>query len=265
MRKIELAFANALSEDVTKLVVCWQIKLQNGVILGFTEHIEDIAVNDLVYLASPSFKATAISSGIDLKPDLLELQVTLDQSVITEEDLHKGVYNEAEVLVFLIDYTSPKSGMIHLQKGFIGEITVGSGYFIAEIQGITQKLSAIMGWIFSNKCKAAFCDKRCGLNAAKFTVKGSVSEVINATEIFDRDRKEKDGVFNNGVLKFFTGRNLGSVMTIRGFKNSIISFYKPPPMKVYPGDEYEITEGCDKSFDTCSTRFNNAINFRGEP
>jgi hypothetical protein len=31
------------------------------------------------------------------------------------------------------------------------------------------------------------------------------------------------------------------------------------------GTRVEIREGCDKSFATCSARFANAANFRGEP
>jgi uncharacterized phage protein (TIGR02218 family) len=34
---------------------------------------------------------------------------------------------------------------------------------------------------------------------------------------------------------------------------------------IQAGDKYSITAGCDKQFNTCVEKFNNAINFRGEP
>ena len=32
-----------------------------------------------------------------------------------------------------------------------------------------------------------------------------------------------------------------------------------------PGDTFDITAGCDKSFATCKAKFANALNFRGFP
>ncbi|MEQ1538548.1 MAG: phage portal protein [Sphingorhabdus sp.] len=34
---------------------------------------------------------------------------------------------------------------------------------------------------------------------------------------------------------------------------------------IHTGSRIELVEGCDKTIATCSTRFSNAINFRGEP
>ena len=37
------------------------------------------------------------------------------------------------------------------------------------------------------------------------------------------------------------------------------------PYKMEIGDQFEVIAGCDKQFNTCINKFNNAINFRGEP
>jgi uncharacterized phage protein (TIGR02218 family) len=37
------------------------------------------------------------------------------------------------------------------------------------------------------------------------------------------------------------------------------------PFAVEEGDSYSLQAGCDKTLPTCITRFNNALNFRGEP
>ena len=37
----------------------------------------------------------------------------------------------------------------------------------------------------------------------------------------------------------------------------------PQPIEV--GDAFTVTAGCDKSFSTCGSRFNNKVNFRGFP
>jgi uncharacterized phage protein (TIGR02218 family) len=38
-----------------------------------------------------------------------------------------------------------------------------------------------------------------------------------------------------------------------------------PRAEVEPGCRVELRDGCDKRFETCVTRFANAVNFRGEP
>ena len=37
------------------------------------------------------------------------------------------------------------------------------------------------------------------------------------------------------------------------------------PEQIEAGDTFVVTAGCDKRFDTCRARFNNAVNFRGFP
>lgn len=39
----------------------------------------------------------------------------------------------------------------------------------------------------------------------------------------------------------------------------------PMPYAVESGDSYIAQAGCDKNFATCVARFDNAVNFRGEP
>ncbi|WP_353285542.1 phage BR0599 family protein [Wolbachia endosymbiont (group B) of Agrotis puta] len=36
-------------------------------------------------------------------------------------------------------------------------------------------------------------------------------------------------------------------------------------IKISTGDKYSILAGCDKAFLTCKNKFNNTVNFRGEP
>jgi len=38
-----------------------------------------------------------------------------------------------------------------------------------------------------------------------------------------------------------------------------------PRVKLSEGDKYRAVIGCDKRFETCIKKFNNAVNFRGEP
>ena len=37
------------------------------------------------------------------------------------------------------------------------------------------------------------------------------------------------------------------------------------PNNIAAGDTFNAVAGCDKTFETCVAKFNNAVNFRGEP
>ena len=38
-----------------------------------------------------------------------------------------------------------------------------------------------------------------------------------------------------------------------------------PPEAIKPSQTVKLTAGCDKKFITCCNKFNDAVNFRGEP
>jgi uncharacterized phage protein (TIGR02218 family) len=44
-----------------------------------------------------------------------------------------------------------------------------------------------------------------------------------------------------------------------------ITLREPPAFAASAGTRVELSEGCDRRFETCKTRFANAINFQGEP
>ncbi len=73
------------------------------------------------------------------------------------------------------------------------------------------------------------------------------------------------GYFAYGTLQFTSGQNAGYKNEIRAFAPGEITLALPMPYPVAVGDEFTISAGCDRSMGTCIGRFNNIVNFRGEP
>lgn len=73
------------------------------------------------------------------------------------------------------------------------------------------------------------------------------------------------GYFDYGVLTMTSGLNNGLSMEVKTYTVGQIVLQLPFPYAVAPGDTYSLTAGCDRSFATCKDRFNNVLNFRGEP
>ena len=73
------------------------------------------------------------------------------------------------------------------------------------------------------------------------------------------------GYFDHGVITFTSGLNNGLAMEIKAYTVGQITLQLPMPYLVVAGDTYSIHAGCDKAIETCRDRFDNVVNFRGEP
>ena len=73
------------------------------------------------------------------------------------------------------------------------------------------------------------------------------------------------GYFDNGVITFTSGLNVGLSMEVQSYVVGQWILELPMPYALAIGDTYTMHAGCDYSFSTCKNRFNNVVNFRGEP
>jgi hypothetical protein len=73
------------------------------------------------------------------------------------------------------------------------------------------------------------------------------------------------GYFDRGVITFTSGLNNGFSMEVKSYTTGQITLALPMPYAVAAGDTYSLVAGCDKSLTTCRDRFDNIVNFRGEP
>ncbi|WP_454737588.1 DUF2163 domain-containing protein [Cupriavidus necator] len=73
------------------------------------------------------------------------------------------------------------------------------------------------------------------------------------------------GYFAYGKVTFTSGENAGYSAEVKAFAPGFVTVAMPLPFPVAPGDTYTIVAGCDRTFGTCKNRFDNVVNFRGEP
>lgn len=74
------------------------------------------------------------------------------------------------------------------------------------------------------------------------------------------------GTFDGGKVVWATGQNAGYAMEVRAYTPGLIVLQSAMPYPIAAGDTYTITPGCGKrALQDCAGRYNNIINFRGEP
>ena len=152
-----------------------------------------------------------------------------------------------------------------LKTGWLGEVTLRGGQFIAEMRSLSSRLQQMIGEVYTKSCRATLGDARCGVNLAAYTVNGVVTNVASSYTFSDSARGEASDYFTYGLVTFTSGANAGISMEIRNYNAGQFGLFLPMPYAIAVGDHYTARAGCDKSFETCIAKFNNAVNFRGEP
>ncbi len=266
MKQISTALATHLAGEVTTLATCWKLTRRDNTVFGFTDHDIDIILDSVVYKAASGFTPSTIQNTASLSVDNLDIEGMLNDGSITEVDIMAGLYDFAEIEIFRVNYNDLTQGILKLRRGWLGEVSLAKQQFIAEVRGLTQRLSQTIGELYSSSCRATFADSRCKINASTYTVAGLITNVSSHQEFKDASRTEASGIYNFGKITFTSGLNNGLSMEVKEFTSGgKVVLVLPMPYNVAIGDSYSMLQGCDKTLSTCTNQYNNVLNFRGEP
>lgn len=271
MRTIPPALKTHLDRDATTVCHAWRVIRRDGVVLGFTEHDNDITFDGTTFLAASGFSASAAEEEVGLPAATSEVSGGFSSAAITEDDLERGRYDGARVEVFLVNWALPEQHMM-LKVQEIGEVSRDAGRFQAELRSFASRLNEPQGRVYGRRCDAAVGDNRCGvdLSLPQFRADGVVVSVPDASRLLlSGVRSVDDGFFRLGTATFVDGENQGQRFDIDAHVRvgdlMEVTLWLPLERAPSPGDRLVLTAGCDKSFATCRSKFSNRLNFRGFP
>jgi uncharacterized phage protein (TIGR02218 family) len=258
---LEAHFAGGL----TTLATCWRLTRQDGTELGFTDHDQHITFNNMNYDSIAGFTPTTVESKANMSVDNLDLEGQVFPSKIAEADLLAGLYDYAEIEIFIVNYEDLSQGKLVVKRGKLGEVTLSGQMFHAEVRGLTQHLSQTIGEVYSPSCRAVLGDNKCKVVLAGFTVTATVSTVNNNQTFTATQLNQAAGWFTGGEVEWISGNNQGQRMEVKEFVDSKVVLALPMGKSIQPGDQFKIIAGCDKTREACQGKFSNILNFRGEP
>lgn len=257
--------ATILESDLTTLAFCWRLARRDGLCLGFTTHDRDILIEDLVYRAAPGLVPSAVSQGDGFEAERLDVSGALTSDAVTEADLTAGRWDGAAVSLFMVDWREPATPSVALATGELGDVGVKGHGFEAELKGLTALLDKAVVEQTSPECRAQLGDKRCRVDLAGRVRVTRVTAVPAEDRIELADLNADADAYAYGRVRWLSGANSGLEMGLRGSAGNVVTLAEPPYAPAAVGDMVEISEGCDKAFATCTGRFVNGANFRGEP
>lgn len=255
-----------LAGETTTLATLWKCTLANGTVKAFTDHDRDLTFGGVTYLAASGYTPSAVQTSGAFNVDNLNLAGILDSPSITEQDLLAGLWDYAQIEISIVNWADLSHGALAQRKGRLGEVKAQRGRFDAELRGMMQAYSRRIGELYQPGCRADLGDSKCKVNLASFTVTGTLTGVnADNRTLTDSARAEANGYFDFGKITFTSGLNNGLSMEVKSYTVGQIVLQLPMPYACAVGDAYSMHAGCDKTLNTCKTRFVNVINFRGEP
>ena len=136
-----------------------------------------------------------------------------------------------------------------------------STYFTLKLVPIAYKLHKSLLKHYSRTCRAHFCDKLCNIDIEKFKQAINIISVqdhlISVEHFLSPELYSYEGyvLINNTRQKHY----------IKSCSIKHIELDADLSLKIKETDQLFAYMVCDKEFSTCCKKFNNAVNFRGEP
>ena len=150
MKELPQSLTTHLASRVTTLATCWIVTRRDAIRLGFTDHDRQLSVDGVTCHPESGLLPTAVTSGPDLAVGGGEVAGSLTSPALEEDDLEAGLWDNAEVGVYLVNWQQPADHVL-LKRAHIGEITRNGAAFQAELRSLAHLLEARQGRVFSKK------------------------------------------------------------------------------------------------------------------
>jgi uncharacterized phage protein (TIGR02218 family) len=271
MRIIPPSLQAKLDGGATTHARCWVLTRRDGVVLGFTDHDEDIVLDAIVCRAGTGFNASEATQQFGLAVGGAEVAGALAADSLNEDDLAAGRFDAAQVKLYFVDWSEPAL-RVQLASGVLGEVRREGLNFTAEVRGLAHRLAEESGRLYTATCTADLGDARCGidLDDPAFRGSGTVASLPGGSSLVADGLDDfDDGWFTAGRLAWTSGANQGLAVEVKVHRTRAgvvsLALWQSMPEPLAVGHAFTVTAGCDKRFATCRDRFANTDNFRGFP
>jgi uncharacterized phage protein (TIGR02218 family) len=227
--------------------------------------------SELAFNAEQGFSASDIVSTAGFEVDNLELTTLDDGTLFDRDEVLAGAWTNAEFRIFRYRWdVSPVTiadDVETLIRGWFGEVTLNQNTFRIELRGLAQKLQQPVGIVSTKTCRARLGDSACTKDLTSFTHTLTVTGVTDKRTFTASGATQDPDYFGEGIVTWLTGDNAaGRAHKVRTFEAGVFTLSLPTVLPIQVGDTFTAVAGCRKRLmEDCKTKFNNVLNFQGEP
>lgn len=258
------------------LCYCLQVVRTDGVVALFTSADSPVTVNtgdpdfDGTYESATGLDVSDLVAQASLAVDNLEIIVHPDEATYPGVDILAGRWDGAEFRLFETDYVDP-TNVNPLKRGRTGEADTLRATNRFEFRGLKQALQQQLGSVTSKTCRYRFGsqsmpDGLCMLDLHEFRTTYLITAVASKRQFTCGAAAEAADYYKEGTALAVDGANENFSQKVRSFSAGVVTLALPMPYALQIGDAIELTAGCQKRLiEDCKTKFNNVLNFGGEP
>lgn len=248
--------------ELDTVATFWRIFRRDGVALGFTSHDRSLYFAGIRHRAAPGMVPAAIRLSSRIEDDSAEVEGALSHDAIRAEDIRAGLYDAAAIVIGAVDWETLESHVLY--SGTLGEIEDNGRNFSAQMRSAKHVLDLDIVPRTSPTCRALFCGPGCGLSRTHFLTRHKLVSVdLDENSVALAGSLPND--LRDGEVRFLDGPQTGLTFGILAVDGANLTLDLPIAPGLAIDTTVELLEGCDHTLATCTERFQNSANFRGEP
>ena len=253
---------NKAATGATCFCYCWVVRSRDGTVLALTDHDQNVTVDGVECLATTGMVTSQLTQSLGLDADDVEVRGVIDDDILTSEALRSGIYDNARVTIYIVDWTDPTDFYIAATGTFGNAVETDSGGFMTEFRSMTYALGQTVGRSYQRTCDAKLGDSRCGVDLSdpQYTTTATVISASQGRVIVD-SLPYGSGWFSLGKLTGPAGQEIG----IREQVGTTIALWGILEVPLVAGDTVTLVAGCKQDVTTCRSKFDNVVSFRGFP
>jgi uncharacterized phage protein (TIGR02218 family) len=265
MKTLPTALAAHYASGTTTLADLLKITRKDGQVFAFTSASTDVTISGQLYTSAQGLDISSLEVTAGLAVDNLELTTLDDGTIFSRVEVLAGVWRNADFIISRYNWANPADGIEVRMVGTVGEVHLKRGSITAELRGLQQYLQQPIGSVTSKTCRARLGDSLCRVVLTGYTVTGSVTASASQQVFTDSSKAQAADYFAEGIVTFTSGVNNGLSQKVKTFTGGVFTLALPMLQTIATGTTYTVVAGCRKRLEDCSGKFNNVINFQGEP
>jgi uncharacterized phage protein (TIGR02218 family) len=252
----------------------WTFTLAGGAVARFTPLDRDVKVGADTWSANgPNLErpASTLAAGLDVdtftvtvRPRITDLIAGLTWPVAAR----LGLLRFSRLLierVYMPDWGDVSLGKLYIMGGWMGKVSGPPTAIEIEINSDLERLNVKQPLdVFQPQCRHTLFDAGCGLSKAAFKISGTVTSGSTVSQVNSALGQPADW-FALGQIVFTSGALAGVSRVVKSYAGGAFQVIPPLPSAPVAGAGFDAFPGCDKLQATCTTKFNNLVNFGAEP
>ena len=248
-------------EEVTTGACHWIVQRPDGAGFAATSHDRRQQLGSMTLEPDMDLRPSELILSERMFGSSLELEGGVSSAMLSMPDLLAGRWSGAGIRLLAGDWMQDREPAL-LCEGELAQVRADKGRLSMSVDILPAILRQPPCMQTSPECRAILGDQQCRIDMRTRRKRVLVTAIEDDGVMVDEPDNEH---FAMGRLRWISGTNCGVEQRIIAVDGSKLVLQNASRWKASVGDRAIVSEGCDGRRATCSERFGNILNFRGEP